>query len=153
MPGPGTTYPATFAQLTSWFPDDEACAMYLARLRWPDGFRCSRCGCPEAWQTAVGLWLCRSSAQDFGDGGDDLRPVTVAAHELVRGGVVRHPQKNGVSALGLLEPKGFGRVRLARLREVNSTSLCGFVGSVGTPGVTVRTDGGRRNTVIQLRAC
>lgn len=41
----------------------------------------------------------------------------------------------------MLEPKGFGRVRLARLREANSKSLCGFVGSVVRAGATVRTDG------------
>jgi hypothetical protein len=34
MPVAGEDYPATFAQLASWFPDDEACATYLARLRW-----------------------------------------------------------------------------------------------------------------------
>ncbi|MGH9261323.1 MAG: hypothetical protein ACRD08_15765 [Acidimicrobiales bacterium] len=33
-------------------------------------------------------------------------------------------------AIELLEPTGFGRVRLAHLREVNSDMLCGFVGSV-----------------------
>jgi hypothetical protein len=60
MPVAGDDYPATFAQLRSWFPHDAACAAYLARLRWPDGFRCPRCGLPEAWETAAGLWLCRS---------------------------------------------------------------------------------------------
>lgn len=30
MPVAGVDYPATFAQLTSWFPDDEACGSYLA---------------------------------------------------------------------------------------------------------------------------
>src|SRR5918994_6784192 len=44
-------------------------------------------------------------------------------------------------AVELLEPKGFGRVRLAHLREVNSATLCGFVGYVVTAGATVRTDG------------
>jgi hypothetical protein len=41
----------------------------------------------------------------------------------------------------LLEPKGFGRVHLAHLPEVNSEILCGFVGSVVTAGATVRTGG------------
>ncbi len=44
-------------------------------------------------------------------------------------------------AVEVLEPKGFGRVRLAHLRQVDSATLCGFVGSVVTPGATVRTDG------------
>ena len=30
----------TYQDFRSWFPDDEACREYLARLRWPDGFSC-----------------------------------------------------------------------------------------------------------------
>jgi len=56
----GVDYPATFAQLRRWFPADDACVAYLARLRWPAGFCCPRCGGNEAWETASGLWLCRS---------------------------------------------------------------------------------------------
>jgi transposase-like protein len=46
-----------------------------------------------------------------------------------------------VIAVELLEPKGFGRVRLAHLREVSSDTLCAFVGATVTAGATVRTDG------------
>lgn len=35
------------------FPDDEACANHLARLRWPDGFICPHCGHNEAWFLSV----------------------------------------------------------------------------------------------------
>jgi len=44
-------------------------------------------------------------------------------------------------AVELREPKGFGRVRLAYLREVSSEALCAFVGNSVTAGATVRTDG------------
>jgi hypothetical protein len=31
------------------FSTKEACAQHLREMRWPDGFRCSRCGHGEAW--------------------------------------------------------------------------------------------------------
>ncbi|MGA3220463.1 MAG: IS1595 family transposase, partial [Acidimicrobiales bacterium] len=34
----GKDYPGTWPQFQRWFPDDEACAKYLAKLRWPEGF-------------------------------------------------------------------------------------------------------------------
>ncbi|MBF0384166.1 MAG: transposase [Magnetococcales bacterium] len=29
------------------FPDEQACQEYILRLRWPDGFVCSRCQTPS----------------------------------------------------------------------------------------------------------
>lgn len=55
----GVDYPATFPQLQRWFPDDRACAEYVAGLRWPDGFACPVCGGGEAWRTGAGSWKCR----------------------------------------------------------------------------------------------
>jgi transposase-like protein len=210
MPVAGDDYPAAFAQLTSWFPDDEACASYLARLRWPEGFRCPRCDCSEAWQTAAGLWLCRScrhktsvtagtifhrsrlpltdwfaavwfvTSQENGvsalglqrvlgmgsyrtawtwmhklrramvrpdrdrlDGVVEVDETNVGGRERGKGTAGRGTTNKAVVAIAVevLEPKGFGRVRLAHLHKVNSATLCGFVGSVVTAGATVRTDG------------
>ncbi|NQT56179.1 MAG: IS1595 family transposase [Desulfobacteraceae bacterium] len=31
------------------FPTEEACEKHLRKMRWPDGFRCPRCGHGEAW--------------------------------------------------------------------------------------------------------
>ena len=36
-------YPRTLAELESRFSSEQACREYLFRLRWPEGFRCSRC--------------------------------------------------------------------------------------------------------------
>lgn len=46
-----------------------------------------------------------------------------------------------VIAVELLDPKGFGRIRLARVPEASQVQLCGFVHRVVRPGSTVRTDG------------
>jgi hypothetical protein len=45
-------YPRTVLEFRDWFTDDAACRDYLARLRWPEGFRaehqdraaCCSCG-------------------------------------------------------------------------------------------------------------
>lgn len=42
-------YPRTLAEFYRRFPDDEACLRYLVETRWPDGFRCPRCGADRAY--------------------------------------------------------------------------------------------------------
>ena len=44
MPVAGVDYPRTHQQLLTWFADEDAGLEYLARLRWPEGFRCPSCG-------------------------------------------------------------------------------------------------------------
>lgn len=39
----GRDYPNTYREFVNMFPDDTACAAYLARLRWPGGFVCPAC--------------------------------------------------------------------------------------------------------------
>lgn len=39
----GHDYPRTYREFVTTFPDDEACAAYLEKLRWPDGFVCPAC--------------------------------------------------------------------------------------------------------------
>ena len=43
------------------FPDEDACVAYLAACRWPDGFRCPRCGEHEAFDLPRRrLWQCKA---------------------------------------------------------------------------------------------
>jgi transposase-like protein len=53
-------YPRKLSDLERRFATEEACRRYLADLRWPDGFRCPRCGGAEAWPMSTGLLRCRS---------------------------------------------------------------------------------------------
>ncbi|WP_084756344.1 transposase [Candidatus Paracaedibacter symbiosus] len=39
-----STYPKTYGEFVKWFPDDAACYSYLFKIRWPNGFICTRCG-------------------------------------------------------------------------------------------------------------
>ena len=37
-------YPRNLAEFERRFASAEACRAYLVQLRWPDGFRCPKCG-------------------------------------------------------------------------------------------------------------
>lgn len=52
-------YPKTLIEFRERFVSDDDCLRYVASLRWPDGFRCPRCGHSEAWTTKRGLYQCQ----------------------------------------------------------------------------------------------
>jgi hypothetical protein len=37
-------FPTSLPEFQKVFPDDAACANYLEKLRWPNGFVCADCG-------------------------------------------------------------------------------------------------------------
>ena len=51
-------YPITIIEFEKLFTSDEACREYIFQLRWPDGFRCSRCANEKAWLTKRKLYHC-----------------------------------------------------------------------------------------------
>jgi len=110
----GVDYPATWPAFEAWFADEESCVEYLAKVRWPDGFRCPGCNSADSWRTKRGLWMCR----------DCGRQTSVTAGTIFHRS--RYPlrtwfaamwfvcsQKNGVSALGLQRVLGFGSYETA----------------------------------------
>ena len=110
----GRDYPRTYQEFRAWFPDDEACVEYLARLRWPRGFECPACGCGSAWRTARRHWMCaecglKTSATAGTIFHRSHSPLSTwfAAVWFVCA------QKNGVSALGLQQALGFGAYETA----------------------------------------
>src|SRR5438552_17599415 len=95
-------YPRTLADFERRFRSEEACRDYLFRVRWPEGFRCPRCGESRAWRLRSALWQCANCAYQAsltaGTIFQDTRtPVKVWFHALWW----MTSQKNGVSALGL----------------------------------------------------
>ncbi|MDR2786343.1 MAG: IS1595 family transposase [Treponema sp.] len=48
-----------FAVFKERFPDEDSCRKYLAELRWPEGFRCPKCGNGQAWQVNGKLYECK----------------------------------------------------------------------------------------------
>src|ERR1035438_1195136 len=105
-------YPRTLAELESRFSSEQACREYLFRLRWPGGFRCSRCDDAKAWPLRSGLWQCAGCGYQIsvtaGTIFQDTRtPLTV----WFRAMWWVTSQKNGVSALGLQRVLGLGSYR------------------------------------------
>ena len=107
-------YPRTLAELEARFSSEEACREYLVRLRWPEGFRCSRCGESKTWPLRSGRWQCAGCGHQ----------VSVTAGTIFQG--TRTPltvwframwwmtsQKNGISALGLQRVLGLGSYQTA----------------------------------------
>lgn len=114
-PRAGVDYPGTWPAFRQWFPDDAACAAFLERLRWPDGFICPACEQPGGWRVGDGRWwMCVGCA----------RKTSVTAGTIFEG--TRTPlsswfaaawfvtsQKQGLSALGLQRALGLGSYQTA----------------------------------------
>jgi transposase-like protein len=107
-------YPRTVLQFRDWFADEQSCRDYLAKLRWPEGFRCPICGGANHWITARGLWHCRGCGRQtsltagtlFADTHLSLRLWFEALWHVTG-------QKGGTSALGLQRVLGLGSYRTA----------------------------------------
>ena len=107
-------YPRTVLEFRDWFADDAACRDYLAKLRWPEGFRCPICRGPDHWVTARGLRHCRGCGRQtlvtagtlFADTHLPLRLWFEALWHVTS-------QKGGASALGLQRVLGLGSYRTA----------------------------------------
>lgn len=57
----GRDYPHTYRGFVKMFPDNEACATYLRKIRWPQGFVCPSCGVISTpWETTRDRLACPS---------------------------------------------------------------------------------------------
>ena len=107
-------YPRTILEFERRFPTEEACREYLAKLRWPNGFRCPRCNHDKAWQMERGVYWCHlcdyqvsvTAGTIFQDRRKPLMLWFRAIWYVVN-------QKNGVSALGLQRVLGLSSYRTA----------------------------------------
>lgn len=115
MPVAGTDYPTTLSQFLDWFHSEEACRVYLEKLRWPDGIICPKCNVTDnARFSSRKRWVCRSckhqttvtSGTIFDKTRTELRVWFVAIWYITN-------QKQGVSALGLQRVLGLGSYETA----------------------------------------
>jgi hypothetical protein len=110
----GVDYPGTYQQLLAWFPDNQTCLDYLARLRWPDGFVCPTCGHGQAWKTGQGLWMCRECGRRTSvTAGTVFHRTRTPLSTWFAAIWFLTSQKNGMSALGLQRVLGFGSYETA----------------------------------------
>jgi predicted RNA-binding Zn-ribbon protein involved in translation (DUF1610 family) len=65
--GTDLPFPKSLPEFQQLFPSDSACAAFLEKLRWPDGFACPHCGlivAPQRIATRPGVLRCRSCHKD-----------------------------------------------------------------------------------------
>ena len=96
------------------FGSEQACRDYLFALRWPDGFRCPRCGHDQAWPVRAVLLQCtacgRQTSLTAGTIFQDTRkPLTLWFRAIWW----LTSQKTGTSALGLQRVLGLGSYQTA----------------------------------------
>ena len=107
-------YPGDDEEFAEWFSTEEACRKYLFGIRWPEGFRCPRCGHDFAWNLKNDLYLCGrcrfqaslTAGTIFQDTRKPLRLWFRAMWHVTN-------QKDGVSALGLKRALGLGSYETA----------------------------------------
>src|SRR5438445_569701 len=94
-------YPRNLTELEANFGTEAACRAYLARLRWPTGFVCRRCGSAKAWPVRD-LWECGGcGSQTSVTAGTIFQDTRTPLPVWFRAMWWVTTQKNGASALGL----------------------------------------------------
>jgi len=96
------------------FNTEEACRKYLFNLRWPDGFRCPRCGNKKAWPLKEALYQCAKCNSKISVTAGTIfhrthKPLTLWFRAIwwLTG------QKNGASAVTIQKIMGLGSYRTA----------------------------------------
>ena len=51
-------FPRNQVEFEKRFCSEQACRDYLAKIKWPAGFRCRSCGHEQYWISARGLYIC-----------------------------------------------------------------------------------------------
>ena len=107
-------YPRTLAEFEARFRSEQACREYLFQLRWPEGFRCPRCGAAKAWPLRSVLWQCAACDQQISvTAGTIFQDTHTPLRVWFRAMWWVTAQKNGVSALGLQRVLGLGSYQTA----------------------------------------
>src|ERR1700684_4381965 len=107
-------YPRNLQQFEARFSTEEGCREYLVQLRWPEGFRCPRCGCGKAWAVGATLFQCSScNCQTSVTAGTVFQDTRKPLATWFRAMWYVTSQKNGASALGLQRVLGLGSYETA----------------------------------------
>lgn len=107
-------YPRTPKDFDSLFATDEGCRDYLFRMRWPEGFRCPRCGKDKAWPVGSMLYECAGCGyQSSVTAGTVFHRSHQPLSVWFRAIWWITSQKTGASALGLQRVLDLGSYRTA----------------------------------------
>ena len=107
-------YPRNLAEFEARFASEQACREYLCQLRWPEGFRCPRCGHDKTWAVRTVLLQCASCGhQASATVGTIFQDTRKPLQSWFRAMWWLTSQKNGASALGLQRVLGLGSYKTA----------------------------------------
>ena len=106
-------YPRTVLELETRFGEEEACRDYLYQLRWPEGFRCPRCGGSKVWAVGPRYQCAACDRQTSVTAGTIFQDTHTPLRLWFRAIWYVTSQKNGVSALGLQRVLGLGSYETA----------------------------------------
>ena len=108
-------FPRTLREFQGQFADEEACRAYLARSRWPEGYRCPRCGHPEAFDLPRRfLWQCKACGhQTSVTAGTVLHRTRVPLRDWFWASYLVTTHTPGLSALQLQRQLGIRRYETA----------------------------------------
>ncbi len=95
------------------FSTEEQCREYLARLRWPDGFKCPKCGDSGGWQVSRLMECRRCGRQTSVIAGTIFQNTRTPLTSWFRAMWYVTSQNNGASALGLQRVLGLGSYETA----------------------------------------
>jgi transposase-like protein len=113
-----TDVPASLIQFQQRFPDEAACAAYLAAVRWPQGFVCPRCGHTKAWllQTKAWTYECAGCRQQTSvTAGTILHGSKLSLTLWFWAAYLMATHSNGISALQLQQQLALGSYKTAWL--------------------------------------
>jgi predicted RNA-binding Zn-ribbon protein involved in translation (DUF1610 family) len=112
-------FPGSLSEFQQRFPDDAACAAYLARKRWPDGFRCPRCGGEKSWRAPsrkVLTFICAKCRKETSaTAGTILHRSHLPLTVWFWAAFLMATHSNGMSALQLQSELGLGSYKSAWL--------------------------------------
>jgi len=101
-------------ELEQRFSGDEACAGYLASVRWPAGWVCPRCAGEAAWSVRRARWRCGQCRYEMSvTAGTIFQDSHLPLTTWFRAMWHVTSQKNGISALGLQRVLGLGSYKTA----------------------------------------
>ena len=106
-------YPRSVGEFEKQFSTEEQCREYLARLRWPDGFKCPKCGDSRGWRVKALMECQGCGRQTSVIAGTIFQSTRTPLVSWFRAMWYVTSQKNGASALGLQRVLGLGSYETA----------------------------------------
>ena len=107
-------YPRTLGEFEARLATEEACRAFLVQARWPEGFRCPRCGAATAWPVRTVLWQCTGCGRQTSvTAGTIFQDTRTPLSTWFRAMWCVTSSKTGTSALALQQVLGLGSYQTA----------------------------------------